>query len=137
MALSNAISADTVVEIQDRGSVDGTPTALSVVTITGIMRRLNVAKRSGKRISVSGFGTTDKFRPGKTMFEINMEMLIPVASRIAFVEGDYISVEHTIGTNAEEKYAGYLESAEDEIVDDSECLVRLVIVGPADGGTTT
>jgi len=137
MALSNAIAPDVVVWFQDRGAADGSPAVLSITTVTGVTRRLQTTQRSGKRISVSGFGTADNFRPGKTMFEVNLEMLIPVSSRIVPVAGDYCNVEKTISSNTKEIYAGYLESWEDEIVDDSECLVRCVIVGPADGNTNT
>jgi hypothetical protein len=134
MALSNAISEDVIVQVQDRGPVDGSAAALSIVTVTTLARRLQVSKRVGKRIDVSGFGSTNNFRPGKRMWEITLEILIAYAGRIATVEGNYFQVEYTIGSNSEEQFIGFVESDEDDINDDAEAIQRLVIVGPVDGG---
>lgn len=136
MALSNAIASDVIVQIQDRGAVDGSPATLSVTTVTTLARRLSIQSRVGKRIDVSGFGVASNFRPGKTMTEVTLEILVAYSGRISLTIGNYVQVEYTIGGNSEVLFIGFLESVEDDINDESEVIQRLTIVGPVDGGTT-
>lgn len=134
MALSNAVSYDVVVGIKDRGPVAGSPVAGAVTVITTLCRRIQNAQRIGKRIDVSGFGTSNRYRPGKEMAEVTLETLISYSGRITLTIGHYIEVAETIGANTPESFTGFLESMEDDINDDSEAIQRLVIVCPADGG---
>ena len=137
MALSNTVSADWIVEFQDRGAQDGSPTALSVVVITTIVKRINIRYMVGKDINVSGFGTADNFRAGKTNWEIDLEILVPVTSATAITIGDYAQIENTVGSNTETKYCGYVKSWELGVDDDSETIMRVTVKGPADGATTS
>ena len=137
MALSVVTYAAVVVDLQDRGPVDGSPATLSVTTVTTLARRISIANRVNKRISVAGFSTTDSFRPGKTMWEITLEILIAYSGRTSLTAGNYGQVEFTAGSNAEVKYCGMIESTEDDVNDESEAVQRIVIVGPVDGGTTS
>lgn len=137
MALSNAVSYDVIVKLQDRGPVNGTPMALALVDVTTLARRFQTATRIGKRLDVSGFGTSNRYRPGKGMDEITLELLIEYAGRMTLKAGNYCQVTKLIGENDEIGYIGYLESLEDDINDDAEAIQRLVICGPADGGEIT
>lgn len=130
-------SQDWVVEIQDRGPVDGSPASLSVVAVTAICRRVRKRGMVGKDIPVGGFGITDLFRPGKTNWEVDIDLLVPAASASSITEGNYVQIEYTIGSNTEKKYCGYAKNVEEGVDDDGETILTVTVKGPADGASTS
>jgi hypothetical protein len=129
-----AISADSIIEIQDAGAVDGSPATDSYLVITTLCKRVNVDE-SVDTIDTSGFETAVRLRPNKQRYRIELECLIDyVGGVMALTRGNYIKFRFkpVTGLTYAEYECGVLVGNTWSADNDAEQIQRLTIEGPAD-----
>jgi hypothetical protein len=101
MALSSIIASDIVIKFIDRGPADGSGTG-TPAAVTVKCRNFSVQDMVGKKIQVAGFGTLNKYRPGKLDVEADLELYIDyTGGPVTAVVGHYAQIAYTLAGQTE------------------------------------